>query len=142
MMARKFKKRETPRPVAPGQGANSPNAKSFASDEVSLPHTLGSGNKCSRKRVRQRYRLRLRDGSEHQLEFSGKLARTLTALIDTRHGITAVEVSSWAFRLAAYVHVLRQNAIEIATEREEHPGGWHGRYFLLSDCSKVDVKEA
>lgn len=67
---------------------------------------------------------------------SGKVAMTLAALIKHgQSGITALELSnSWALRLAAYVHQLRQYGLEIETIRESHDdiGGWHARYALHS----------
>jgi len=42
-----------------------------------------------------------------------------------------LEISSWALRLGAYIHILRHEYnLDIRTEHEEHDGGTHGRYFL------------
>lgn len=69
---------------------------------------------------------------------NGKVAKSLTALIMSGNsGITALEVSSWAFRLAAYIHILRTKYdIDIVTIDEPHDGGIHGRYILKD---KVDI---
>ena len=62
--------------------------------------------------------------------------RALAALINAgSQGITALEISSWAYRLGAYVHVLRHDyGLAIETLREPHDGGWHGRYVLHTPC--------
>jgi len=62
--------------------------------------------------------------------------RALAALINAgSQGITALEISSWAYRLGAYVHVLRHEyGLAIETLREPHDGGWHGRYVLHTPC--------
>ena len=58
--------------------------------------------------------------------------RALAALISAgSQGVTALELSSWAYRLGAYVHTLRHDyGLAIETLREPHKGGWHGRYVL------------
>lgn len=77
-------------------------------------------------------------------EFSvtGQNARTLLALVNKGpRGATALEVSNWAFRLAAYVHELKHlYGLNIVTLREAHPGGCHGRYVLLDAVVIVSVK--
>jgi len=72
------------------------------------------------------------NGTDHQYEVIGQCARSLLALVEAgQNGVTALEVSGWAFRLAAYCCDLRHRyGLAIRTEREEHAGGWHGRYFL------------
>lgn len=72
-------------------------------------------------------------------QVTGKTARALLALVDAgRHGVSAVQVSSWAFRLAAYCHKLRRKyRLNIETIREAHDGGWHGRYVLHTPVSIV-----
>ena len=62
----------------------------------------------------------------------GQTAKALIALVNGGdRGVTALEVATWAFRLAAYCHDLRNRyGLAIRTEREEHPGGWHGRHVL------------
>ncbi len=74
---------------------------------------------------------RLYDG--RVFEVRGQVARTLLALVAAQdRGCTALELSTWALRLAHYILCLRRLGLEISTEREKHPGGWHGRYRLLS----------
>tara|TARA_B100000508_G_C11404502_1_gene250038 strand:- start:500 stop:886 length:387 start_codon:yes stop_codon:yes gene_type:complete len=60
--------------------------------------------------------------------------QALLALIYAEErGVTAAGVSTWALRLAAYVHNLRQDyGVEIQTLKEPHQDGWHGRYVLHS----------
>lgn len=68
-----------------------------------------------------------------RLTLKGQTARSLLALREAGlNGLTALEASSWALRLAAYIHDLRRLGLVIDMEREAHPGGWHGRYRLRS----------
>lgn len=62
----------------------------------------------------------------------GQTAKALIALVNSGdRGVTALETATWAYRLAAYCHDLRTRyGLAIRTEREEHPGGWHGRHVL------------
>lgn len=63
---------------------------------------------------------------------TGQTARALVALVKAgKGGVTALEVSSWALRLSAYVFTLRRDyGLAIETVREKHDGGWHGRFVL------------
>jgi hypothetical protein len=63
---------------------------------------------------------------------SGQTAKELVALVEAgRRGVTALECDTWAYRLAAYCHFLRRDwGLVIRTDREGHPGGWHGRHVL------------
>lgn len=63
---------------------------------------------------------------------SGQPALTLVTLsVVGKKGLTALEANSWAYRLGAYVHILRRDyRLPIETVREEHDGGWHARYVL------------
>lgn len=74
---------------------------------------------------------------------TGQNARCLTALIESgNRGITALEMSSWALRLAAYVHILRSEyLLEIETITEPHPGGHHGRYILRDEVEIIEKEE-
>jgi hypothetical protein len=71
----------------------------------------------------------------------GQTARTLLALVESRPGgCTALEVSAWALRFAAYCHDLKhKHGLDIVTEREDHPGGWHGRHILMTDVTILYV---
>jgi hypothetical protein len=68
-------------------------------------------------------------------------ARTLAALVHRgASGITALEMSGWAQRLAAYVHSLRhRHGLDIVTLRETHEGGWHARYVLQAPVENLDI---
>lgn len=71
---------------------------------------------------------------------TAKPAQTLQMLLKTGNkGITALEMSNtWALRLAAYVFELRHKyGLEIAMQREEHEGGWHARYILITPVQVV-----
>jgi hypothetical protein len=86
----------------------------------------------------------LADGSRHRVE--GQEARTLLALHDAlATGITALEISSWALRLAHYVFKLRGRGLLIDMVREEHDGpvpGRHGRYFLRTGIRLIEAGRA
>ena len=89
------------------------------------------------KKIRGRFKLN-DNGKETHFGLSGQQAKSLNALIQAKEkGITALEVSCWAYRLAAYIHILRtEYNLDISTRREAHEGGHHGRYFLHS---KVEI---
>jgi hypothetical protein len=78
-------------------------------------------------------------GPHGRFTVTGQDARTLLALVQAGpRGVTALEVGSWAFRLAAYVHRLRAGHwLGIETVREAHPGGTHARYILRSPVELV-----
>lgn len=75
----------------------------------------------------------------------GQEARSLLALVEAGpRGCTALEVSTWALRFAAYTHnLIHKHGLCILTEREKHRGGWHGRHTLLDlvDIVSVDVPQ-
>ncbi|EME68266.1 hypothetical protein H261_19189, partial [Paramagnetospirillum caucaseum] len=78
---------------------------------------------------------------ERDFTVVGQTARTLLALNEARmKGCTALEVSTWALRFAAYCHVLiHDHDLNIITMREEHSGGWHGRHVLLDHVTITSV---
>ena len=71
----------------------------------------------------------------------GQVAKALLALLEGKAGgRTALEVQGWAYRFGAYVWTLRhEHGLLIETEREEHEGGWHGRYVLKSPVTVLRV---
>src|SRR5690348_11428902 len=71
---------------------------------------------------------------DRQFVVRGQTAKALIALVNGGdRGVTALEAASWAYRFAAYCHELRTRyGLAIRTEREEHPGGWHGRHVLVT----------
>ncbi len=81
------------------------------------------------------------DDGQRQFTTAGQKAKTLLALVEARpKGVTALEMSSWALRLAAYCHFLnRDHGLNIVCEREDHPGGWHGRHHLLDKVTIISV---
>lgn len=72
----------------------------------------------------------------------GQTARSLLALVNAgAMGVTALEVSCWAYRFAAYCHDLRhKHGLVIDTIRETHAGGWHGRHVLRSSVEITEVR--
>jgi hypothetical protein len=82
----------------------------------------------------------LSDG--RRFEVRGQTAKALAALIDAgERGVTALDVSTWAYRFAAYCFDLRtKHGLEIQTLREDHPGGWHGRHVLRTPVRIVSVE--
>jgi hypothetical protein len=85
-----------------------------------------------------RYQL---NGNEVVRQAKGRVAQTLSALVLAGdNGVTAAEMSCWAYRLGAYVHLLRHDySLDIITKREEHEGGWHGRYVLLTAVEIIEL---
>jgi hypothetical protein len=83
-------------------------------------------------------------GVPRDFEMTGQTARTLLALLEAgARGVTALECSTWAFRLAAYCYDLRRDhGLAICCDREEHPGGWHGRHVLETPVEIVTVETA
>lgn len=68
---------------------------------------------------------------DQRITVGGQELRTLLALVAAgSRGVAAQEVSSWAYRLAAYCHRLRRYGLVISTSSEPHGGGWHARYRL------------
>ena len=65
----------------------------------------------------------------------GIVAKALLALVESGpKGVTALEAATWAYRFAAYCFDLRRkHELAIRTDKENHPGGWHGRHVLESD---------
>jgi hypothetical protein len=96
-------------------------------------NTEGKSSKPDRLRVRA-------SGPSGEFLVSGQTARALLVLINSAgRGVTALEVSTWALRLAAYVHSLRRLGLAVSMLREPHPGGWHGRYVLASPVQLQSV---
>lgn len=70
-----------------------------------------------------------------------RVAQALLWLVHKgKAGVTALEVSSWALRLADYVHSLRHDyGLYIETQRELHDGGWHARYVLHTELEITNI---
>lgn len=90
------------------------------------------------------FRIIINDEAGSCYHVHGRLAQTLLCLDRAKNkGVTAAEMSSWALRLSAYVHKLRQKyGLEIRMEKEKHDGGWHGRYVLESQIELKVIIEA
>lgn len=71
-------------------------------------------------------------------------ARALLALVEAgEDGVTALEVSGWAYRFAAYCWELRhRHGLEIVTMAEKHSGGWHGRHVLRTPVEIISIDGA
>lgn len=78
----------------------------------------------------------------HEYEARRQCARTLLALVEAGNDdFTSSEISTWAFRLAAYCCGLRQwFSLAIPSGREEHPDGWHSQYVLETFVEVHSVK--
>ena len=78
---------------------------------------------------------------QRSISVTGQVARCLLALVEAGpEGRTALEVSSWALRFAAYCHRLRHDCgLNITTEHEAHDCGWHGRHILLDNVTIAAV---
>lgn len=83
-----------------------------------------------------------RAGDGRRFMVRGQTARALVALVEAGdRGVTALECSTWALRLAAYCHVLRHDyGLDIETKRETHAGGWHGRHILRTPVTIVSAE--
>lgn len=88
--------------------------------------------------------LRYVDGEPRQYFCKGRVAQSLICLVQAGDsGITSLEVSCWALRLAAYVHTLRHDyGLNIHTQREPHEGGMHARYILETPVEIVQIVES
>ncbi len=78
-----------------------------------------------------------------QFTVRGQTAKALLRLSDAgQKGVTAQEVSSWAYRFSAYCFDLRHKyGLTILTHKEPHEGGWHGRHELTTPVTILDVKQ-
>ncbi|MCP5361143.1 MAG: hypothetical protein H6908_00665 [Hyphomicrobiales bacterium] len=74
------------------------------------------------------------NGECREYHLTGRVGQTIHALVMAgRQGVTALEMSSWALRLGAYIHTLRHRyQLVIHTVMEPHEGGMHARYVLES----------
>ncbi len=82
-------------------------------------------------------------GYSRNITVKGQTAKALLALVEAgSRGVTALEAATWAYRLAAYCHDLRHKyGLSIRTDKESHPGVWHGRHVLESDV-RIDEDRA
>jgi hypothetical protein len=89
----------------------------------------GSNGKPAKRKPRRRLAA---IGPRGQFIVTGQVAKALVELVRRgAAGVTALEVNSWAYRLGAYVFILRHDyGLAIETVHEPHDNGWHGRYVL------------
>jgi hypothetical protein len=84
--------------------------------------------------------------ADRVIEVQGQEARALNALVAAgTAGITSLEVSTWALRLAHYCFKLKKQGLIIECERERHGGpvpGKHGRYRLHTPVQIVEIRGA
>lgn len=125
------RKKDAPSAVTAALGANGNGPE--AEVPIALYHSP------TRPRKRLRAKARAPDGQPFTV--TGQPARAVLALLKAgAAGVTAMEVSSWAFRLSHYVMVLRhQHGLEIVTQWEAHEGGRHGRYVLRSTVIILEI---
>lgn len=119
------------RPVEHGKGLNAAGTRIEAQN--AKPSQKRPARHLYRKLGRSRnQKVRIiRDDGGPSFTVSGQTAKAITALVLAGlRGVTALEVSSWAYRFAAYCHELRKRGLEIETLKEPHDGGWHGRHVL------------
>lgn len=82
-----------------------------------------------------------KNSQEKVFVLNGRECQTLIALVEAgQKGITALEISCWALRLAAYVFRLKRDlSLNIITTVEPHNGGNHGRYILQDNVKVLEV---
>ncbi len=86
----------------------------------------------------------IKNNQEVVFVLNGQKAKTLKALIENgEKGCTALEISkTFALRLSEYIRALRSDGLaggcnlNIVTNKEPNPVGWHGRYIL---CDRVEI---
>ncbi len=119
--------------VGAGAAGTAPHA--YTLREACNP-AFGEGHNGDNAGARKRLVRCVRHDGGPAFVVAGQEAKTLVALAKAgAAGVTAQEVSTWALRLSAYVHVLRRRGLEIEMARESHSGGWHGRYLLHSSVT-------
>jgi hypothetical protein len=92
---------------------------------------------------RQTVIARIWDGPEpREIMVCGQTAKALHALVQAgAAGCTALDVAGWAYRFAAYCYELRrEHGLHIRTDREQHPGGWHGRHVLETRVEIISIE--
>jgi hypothetical protein len=111
-----------------GAAATAPDAFALGEDGV---HAFGDRHNGDTAGTRKRLVRCIRHDGGPSFVAMGQQARALVALAKAgATGVTAQELASWAYRLAAYCWELRRKGLDIETRRETHPGGWHGRHVL------------
>jgi len=108
-------------------------------ESINMKNIININSPNRKQKLRASFKL-TRNGYESSFNLCGQQCKALSSLINSKNkGITALEVSCWAYRLAAYIHILRTKFdLNISTIREAHEGGFHARYHLLD---KVEILE-
>lgn len=115
-----------------GEAATSPGVMGIPTDEL----------KNDTRKIGVRKRIIVHAiGPQGPFIVKGQTARCLTALVAAGpRGTTALETSSWALRFSAYCFDLRhKHGLDIATLREPHENGWHGRHILQTPVTIVEA---
>lgn len=93
------------------------------------------------------YKFNVQCGIQNQIIIGGQYAQSLIALIKSGiNGIKVQEMSSWALKLASYVHRLRHDfGLHIETVRNSHEVTWgkgnHVQYILHTDVEIIGPVE-
>ena len=86
----------------------------------------------------------IKNNQEIVFQLRGQKAKTLKSLVENvENGCTALEIcKTFALRLSEYIRALRSDGLaggfnlNIITNKELNPVGWHGRYVLTD---KVEI---
>ena len=101
---------------------------------------LNSNKPKGNKKLTAKFRLN-KNSQIREFVLNGRDCQALIALVEAKQqGTTALEISSWALRLSAYIFNLRTECgLDIITNTEPHDGGHHGRYTLQDDVKILEV---
>lgn len=116
--------------------ANLTSFKNKQGETMNLNLNQPNGN----KKLTAKFQLN-KNSQEKVFVLNGRDCQTLIALVEAKQkGTTALEISSWALRLSAYIFNLRKECgLDIITNTEPHDGGHHGRYVLQDDVRILEV---
>ncbi len=126
--------------------ANTLDSKATTSQSTSFKNkqrevvNIKTNQPNSNKKLTAKFSLN-KNSQEKVFVLNGRECQTLIALVKARQkGITALEISCWALRLAAYVFSLKRDlSLNIITTVEPHNGGNHGRYILQDNIKILEV---
>lgn len=118
----------------PKPKANAPKAGHRAKGATPSSSQNQASAVCQKRPIAARQHTFTAIQENRKIAVTGKVGRTLRCLIAAgSEGITAAQLGTWAFRLAAYIHVLRhRDGLSITMERVQVGRSWHGRYVLHS----------
>ena len=120
---------------------SAPNAAATAPGANMLPHGKSSNSSSHNAARNGKGNYVYAVGPNGPFRVGGKVAKAMLALASAcDKGVTAQEVSTWAYRFSAYCFVLRhEHSLVIETLREDHEGGWHGRHVLRSPITILPI---